>query len=306
MWKYFIVFSGGELLQPRFRSCCWLCQTGEAEDYIAEQVGCVYVRIVYMCVLWYCICVYVRIVYVCRSLQCTFWKLRQLGCTHVCHCFPKLDITIHSYNVHCKCNKYDIHIKPQILRFTRRSHVAQIWQFFAFNCVFAPWVFVLVFVLHLMVFLQGHPEYLYGLVEAAGLVIERDVATWIANQGGWVSFFLGGGVVEVAVWLGDEAKIQWIRQEVVDGWVSLRKQLGWKDGRSPMVNGASGKNLRRSEEASAGRRMTGAWKYFRVYVSSLSTTHIGTGQQYWTTTLIGTGKTTGFPERKQNSVNPWK
>lgn len=34
---------------------------------------------------------------------------------------------------------------------------------------------------------QGHPEYLYGLVEAAGLVIERDVATWIANQGGWVS-----------------------------------------------------------------------------------------------------------------------
>jgi len=33
---------------------------------------------------------------------------------------------------------------------------------------------------------QGHPEYLYGLVEAAGLVIERDVANWIANQGGWV------------------------------------------------------------------------------------------------------------------------
>ena len=29
-------------------------------------------------------------------------------------------------------------------------------------------------------------EYLYGLVEAAGLVIERDVANWIANQGGWV------------------------------------------------------------------------------------------------------------------------
>jgi len=34
---------------------------------------------------------------------------------------------------------------------------------------------------------QGHPEYLYGLVEAAGLVIERDVANWIANQGGWVA-----------------------------------------------------------------------------------------------------------------------
>ena len=42
---------------------------------------------------------------------------------------------------------------------------------------------------------QGHPEYLYGLVEAAGLVIERDVANWIANQGGWVSYiflFLSG------------------------------------------------------------------------------------------------------------------
>ena len=60
-------------------------------------------------------------------------------------------------------------------------------------------LYILVFVLHLIAFLQGHPEYLYGLVEAAGLVIERDVATWIANQGGWVSFFLGGGVVEVAV-----------------------------------------------------------------------------------------------------------
>lgn len=34
---------------------------------------------------------------------------------------------------------------------------------------------------------QGHPEYLYGLVEAAGLVIERDVANWIAQQGGWSS-----------------------------------------------------------------------------------------------------------------------
>ena len=33
-------------------------------------------------------------------------------------------------------------------------------------------------------------EYLYGLVEAMGLVIERDVANWIANQGGWVSVCL--------------------------------------------------------------------------------------------------------------------
>ena len=35
---------------------------------------------------------------------------------------------------------------------------------------------------------QGHPEYLYGIVETMGLVIERDAATWIAQQGGWVRF----------------------------------------------------------------------------------------------------------------------
>ena len=34
---------------------------------------------------------------------------------------------------------------------------------------------------------QGHPEYLYGIVETMGFVIERDAATWIAQQGGWVS-----------------------------------------------------------------------------------------------------------------------
>jgi BCL2-related ovarian killer protein len=33
---------------------------------------------------------------------------------------------------------------------------------------------------------QGHPEYLFGIVETMGLVIERDAATWIAQQGGWV------------------------------------------------------------------------------------------------------------------------
>ena len=33
---------------------------------------------------------------------------------------------------------------------------------------------------------QGHPEYLYGIVETMGFVIERDAATWIAQQGGWV------------------------------------------------------------------------------------------------------------------------
>ena len=36
---------------------------------------------------------------------------------------------------------------------------------------------------------QGHPEYLYGIVETMGLVIERDAATWIAQQGGWVRFY---------------------------------------------------------------------------------------------------------------------
>ena len=34
---------------------------------------------------------------------------------------------------------------------------------------------------------QGHPEYLYGIIETMGFVIERDAATWIAQQGGWVS-----------------------------------------------------------------------------------------------------------------------
>ncbi len=33
---------------------------------------------------------------------------------------------------------------------------------------------------------QGHPEYLFGIVETMGLVIERDAANWIAQQGGWV------------------------------------------------------------------------------------------------------------------------
>jgi len=35
---------------------------------------------------------------------------------------------------------------------------------------------------------QGHPEYLFGgLVETMGMVVERDVANWMAQQGGWVS-----------------------------------------------------------------------------------------------------------------------
>ncbi|XP_050043112.1 bcl-2-related ovarian killer protein-like [Dermacentor andersoni] len=31
----------------------------------------------------------------------------------------------------------------------------------------------------------GHPEYVLGLVQALGLFVERDLATWISQQGGW-------------------------------------------------------------------------------------------------------------------------
>ena len=34
---------------------------------------------------------------------------------------------------------------------------------------------------------SGHPEYLVTLIDATALVVERDAATWIAQQGGWVS-----------------------------------------------------------------------------------------------------------------------
>ena len=34
---------------------------------------------------------------------------------------------------------------------------------------------------------QGHPEYLQGLLEAMGEVLEEEVATWIVGNGGWVS-----------------------------------------------------------------------------------------------------------------------
>jgi hypothetical protein len=34
---------------------------------------------------------------------------------------------------------------------------------------------------------QGHPEFLAALVEAVGdIFIEREVASWVASQGGWV------------------------------------------------------------------------------------------------------------------------
>ncbi|XP_040566976.1 uncharacterized protein [Lepeophtheirus salmonis] len=34
---------------------------------------------------------------------------------------------------------------------------------------------------------QGHPEYLFGLIDAMGLVVERDIANWIGQQGGWTA-----------------------------------------------------------------------------------------------------------------------
>lgn len=34
---------------------------------------------------------------------------------------------------------------------------------------------------------SGHPEYIYSIVEAMATSIENDLATWIAENGGWVS-----------------------------------------------------------------------------------------------------------------------
>ncbi|KAH7961373.1 hypothetical protein HPB52_008578 [Rhipicephalus sanguineus] len=34
----------------------------------------------------------------------------------------------------------------------------------------------------------GHPEYVLGLVQALGLFVERDLATWISQQGGWAGW----------------------------------------------------------------------------------------------------------------------
>ena len=44
---------------------------------------------------------------------------------------------------------------------------------------------------------QGHPEYLYGIIETMGFVIERDAATWIAQQGGWVSSNIKNVLVKI-------------------------------------------------------------------------------------------------------------
>lgn len=33
----------------------------------------------------------------------------------------------------------------------------------------------------------GHPEYVLGLVQRMGIFVERDLAPWICQQGGWVS-----------------------------------------------------------------------------------------------------------------------
>lgn len=32
----------------------------------------------------------------------------------------------------------------------------------------------------------GHPEYVIGLVQKMGMFVERDLAPWICQQGGWV------------------------------------------------------------------------------------------------------------------------
>lgn len=37
---------------------------------------------------------------------------------------------------------------------------------------------------------QGHPEYLQGLMEAVGEVLEDEVAPWIITNGGWVGIFI--------------------------------------------------------------------------------------------------------------------
>jgi len=34
---------------------------------------------------------------------------------------------------------------------------------------------------------SGHPEYLMALIDATALVVERDAAAWIAQQGGWTA-----------------------------------------------------------------------------------------------------------------------
>ena len=84
--KIYYCVSGGELLQPRFRSCCWLCQTGEAEDYIAEQVGCVYVRICAYCVFVRIVVLHMRIRAYCVCVQVTavhFLKTKTAG-MHTC------------------------------------------------------------------------------------------------------------------------------------------------------------------------------------------------------------------------------
>ena len=36
---------------------------------------------------------------------------------------------------------------------------------------------------------SGHPEYLMALIDATALVVERDAAAWIAQQGGWVGHY---------------------------------------------------------------------------------------------------------------------
>jgi hypothetical protein len=47
---------------------------------------------------------------------------------------------------------------------------------------------------------QGHPEYLQGLLEAMGEVLEEELAAWIVSNGGWVSMEYGITECSVCPW----------------------------------------------------------------------------------------------------------
>ena len=67
-------------------------------------------------------------------------------------------------------------------------------------------------------------EYLYGLVEALGLVIERDVANWIANQGGWVSviFYLSLRLKSLVFSYFVGLKYFWLfTRQYVANWIAM-------------------------------------------------------------------------------------
>lgn len=48
----------------------------------------------------------------------------------------------------------------------------------------------------------GHPEYVLGLVQRMGIFVERDLAPWICQQGGWVSlvyFYLNKNSCQICI-----------------------------------------------------------------------------------------------------------